>query len=820
MLKRDPKCERCPLHKSASYVCLLGEGKTPCEIMIVGEAPGVNEEKEGRPFVGKAGQKLRKALERYDFLPEDFYITNACLCRPPGNRTPKKKEIEACSYWMDKQLKEVYPRYVLLLGNPAIQSVLGVTGITKHRGRPIEQDGVIYLPTWHPSGVIRVPSRETSFDADLRLFDEIVESGGIPETEGVSAVVVDTWKKVDTMLSDLRGGVSFDIETSCLYPWDKDARINAIGFGTSSTQWIVPIGHEGSKWSVEDIDKIIEKLDKALLDCCLIAHNGKFDSLWMRVFYGVQWEIDFDTMLAHYLLDENSGHRLKYLSQVYLGAMEYDIDATTALWEELVEYLAKDLLYTRKLRYIFGKMLYRKGDIKEVFAKIVMPCVGLFIDAEYHGVCIDTSKMDEVEEDLTKQIVKLKRRLDKHGKDINWNSPAQIAKLLFEDAGLSVIEKTKTGAASTKESVLKRLDHPIVNDLLSYRSATKLKSTYIEGWKPYLHRNIMHPTFNLHGTVTGRLSCEHPNLTNVPRDSKLRSLITAPRGWVFAEGDLSQIELRIAAELSGETHMLDIFYQGKDIHWTTAIREIARAAGKKDLVLDTAYKYRGKRLSYDQAIICLLDMGAAEAIKINKEWKEARFRAKAINFGFLYGMWFKKFRTYAEDEYGIKLTEAQAREAREAYFELYPGLLDWHERQKLYARRHGYVITLSGRRRRLPQAQALYDGPDRREAERQAINSPVQGFANEINFMAALQIKAGDLYQQDRLRIVGTVHDSIHFWIRRKWVEQAVPMITEVMKHPALLDKMDIRLRVPVEVEVKLGPWGSGKELEQWITSQ
>jgi DNA polymerase-1 len=668
-------------------------------------------------------------------------------------------------------------------------------------------------------------------ETDIQSFREIVKNGGAPKEKKLEYTIVENESEIIDMLDDLKGCVSFDIETTCLYPWDEDAKVRAIGFGTKRHQWCIYT----DDWSKGQLKRIIRKIDKRLRNCVIAAQNGKFDSLWMRVHFDVRWNIDFDTMLAHYMLDENSRHGLKYLATAYLGAPDYDIKAQTAEREPLCKYLALDLLYTRKLRFIFGKMLNKEPIVKEVYEKILMPCARLFVGTEYNGVFINTDKMDDAEVYLRGELAQAKEKLDEYATEnpipskvgeMNWGSPQQVAYLLFEEFGLDVVERTKKGAASTSESVLKRIDHPLVESLLRYRGAKQQLSFFIEGWKPYLVDSKLHPSFKLHGTVTGRFSCENPNLQQVPRDTRIRSLITAPPGWVFVEADLSQIEMRIAAELSGCKNLLDAFYTGVDVHWKTAIREIARGAGKAELVMDTAAKYLepGKpagpldvkrNLTYSDGIDLLMEMGHGKAISINKDWKEVRKKAKAINFGFLFGMWYKKFMIYARDNYGIKVSEAEAKAAYDAYFDLYPELKDWHKRQQNYARRNGYVMSLSGRKRRLPLAMSDIE-KEYKPAMRQGINSPVQSFANELNLMAAIEIR--DEFDWDELRIVGTVHDSTLMWIRKNRIRSIVPRILEIMSHPKLLDEMDIKIRVPLEADVAIGPWGEGVSLKQWLS--
>lgn len=832
-LTRDPNCTNCRLHETTDRVCVLGHGYKKADVMIVGEAPGAMEEKTGKPFMGKAGRLLRAILQDNGFDDENTFICNAVSCRPPDNRTPRKPEIRACKEWLDYQMKVVKPKYVLLLGNVPCESVLGKKGITKLRGKPIEQDGVIYLPTYHPAFALRDPRNEPAIRADVALLREIADKGGLPEEEGLNPIQVLDRTTFRKMLRALKGTVSFDIETSCLYPWRygvggkgkpsdkyKDPVITAIGFGTRKAQWTIPINHyEVQPFTKHKIKSMIQQITEKLEDCYVVAHNGKFDSLWMKVHYGVHWKIDFDTMLAHYLLDENSRHGLKYLSQIYFGAVDYDLDPTRAPWEPMAKYHCLDLLYTRKLRFIFEKMLQKEGSVKEVFENILMPCSDWFLNAEYHGVYIDQGKMDIAEEYLLGELAEAQKELDKWGPGVNWRSPKQIGELFFDKLGLDIIETTGTGKPSTNESVLMRLDHPAAKALLRFRGAAQQHSFFIEGWKPFLVDGRLHPSFKLHGAVTGRPSCEHPNLQQVPRDPRIRSLITAPTGWVLVEADLSQAEMRIAAEYSGDETLLHTFQTGIDVHWKTATREIGRSGAVPELVLSTAKKISGKKkLTYSDAIDIITKAGHKTCIAIDKKWKDHRKKAKAINFGYLFGMWWRKFMIYARDNYGVEVTEDEAKASRVAFFELYPGLGTWHTKQQTFAKRHGYVTTLSGRKRRLPavftQSPSSFDY---KEALRQAINSPVQGFASDWNLMCALQL--ANEFGPDMVNGCGTIHDAVIFECKQEYVEEVVSRYIEIMKHPQLLDELQIRVRVPMEGEAAIGPWSQGVSLEEYLAA-
>jgi DNA polymerase I-like protein with 3'-5' exonuclease and polymerase domains len=285
--------------------------------------------------------------------------------------------------------------------------------------------------------------------------------------------------------------------------------------------------------------------------------------------------------------------------------------------------------------------------------------------------------------------------------------------------------------------------------------------------------------------------------------------------------DLSQIELRIAAELANEYNLLRVFNEGGDPHWQTAIREIERGAGYKKEVMKTARLHAEKHKkdwvpeSYSDAIEYLLEIGGEAAADLLDVWKELRKKAKAINFGYLYGMWWKKFKIYARDNYGVDVTDDEAEASREAFFELYPGFPEWHNKQRRFAQVNGYVRSLSGRKRRLPAAMGGRDTPERREAQRQAINSPVQSFANELNLMAALQMRSE--FRRAWFGLVGTVHDAVLIEVRDDKVPFVYKRGLEIMSQPELLTDFDINLSVPIEADAKIGPWSKGKSLTKWL---
>jgi uracil-DNA glycosylase family 4 len=821
---RNSNCTMCKLHKTAEFVCLIGQGPTPCDIMIVGEAPGRREDDSGKAFVGRSGKYLESCLNEVGIDREDVFITNAVHCRPPSNRTPTGAEIRTCKYYLDQEIKLVKPRFVLTLGNTPLQSFTGGGGIRKLRGKPIEQNGTIILPTFHPASIGYNPENEHYFKRDLRKFKELIDFGGVPYERSINPIVVNSWPKVHEMLDDLSGTVSCDTETSGLYCWSPGAYIVSFGFGTARNQWIIPVKADAWKcpWSHKELVNIIDLIDEKLQDCILVGHNWKFDRAWLRKYFNVNWRCEFDTMLAHYAIDENKRHSLDEISKHEFGAPDWDVSlelkqGLKGKFDDHVLYLAQDLYYTRALKSKLQKQLDKDPDVKRVFQKIIMPTADMMFDAEWRGVPINVKKMDDAEKYLKEELRKAEKELIEYGQ-INWGSPKQIGELLYGELGIKCPQKTPKGKPSTSESTLNQIDHPCVGALFRYRGAKQQLSFFIEGWKPYLINNRLHPSFKVHGTVTGRLSCENPNLMQVPRDPRIRALIDPQvdeSGYELIEADLSQIELRIAADVANERNLKRAFSKGTDAHWLTLMNELRRGNAQTKLVMDTAEKITGQKLKFGESIEALLKAGPEPAQEMHVEWKELRKKAKAVNFGYLFGMWWKKFKIYARDNYGVNVTDEEAQESRKAFFDLYPDFPEWHKQQQRFAHEYGYVKSLSGRKRRLPDAMHWDDTPARAEAQRQAINSPVQSFANELNLMSAIQLTKE--FRPPILYLIGTVHDAVLLEVRKEYVPVVYERILQIMQHPDMLDDFGIKLSVPIEAEAKVGPWSLGTKLEKWM---
>jgi DNA polymerase-1 len=780
---------------------------------------------------------------------------------------PKKKELDICRKWLKHRIDGVNPNFILLVGALPLQVLLGLSGVKKLRGKPITQGNVIILPTISPSAMFHDPSQRPIIEKDLKEFRDIVDFGGIPYERGVNLTIIDSWPKFRAMLKELHGIIAYDLETSGLYPWglrpliqmpngtttldDREKTwITSIILGCSGKQYVIPLNHSrmslGDKgWYVPKIptqcqyavDKkaaykfmgreaqrnenaqadLWDELIPVLEDCEVVGHNMKFDVIWTWVKTGRRLHISFDTMLAHYNLNENSLHDLEHLASFYFGAKNYDIPLHEkhgfGPLDRHCQYGASDGYYTRKLRLRLMKDLKNESSSKRIFDHITLPAANLFCEIEYNGVYINEAKMDIAEKYLREEIAKAEVLWNKWGRGVNMASPKQVGNLLYGKLRIKCPQLTPKGGKSTSESTLNQIDHPCVAALLKFRGAKQQLSFFIEGWKPYLINSRLHPSFKLHGTVTGRPSCENPNLQQVPRDPRIRSLICTPPGRELIEADLSQIELRVAAWLAEERNMTKVFRDGLDAHWMTCLNELSRAGAKADLILKTAKAISNdSKVRYAEAIQILLKAGPDVAAAIDKEWKEFRKKAKAVNFGYLYGMWWKKFKMYARDNYGVEVTDEEAQDSRISFFETYPDFPKWHDKQKRFARMNGFVKNPLGRKRRLPAAMSKEDTPQRREAERQAINSPVQSFASDLNLLVAIQLRKE--MPGKEIKINGTIHDAILVDVDEKHTKRVAKRILEIMTGPDLLKELDIEIPIPILGEAKVGPWSEGRDVK------
>lgn len=562
-------------------------------------------------------------------------------------------------------------------------------------------------------------------------------------------------------------GLAWDLETSGLDPRARNARILCASVTTWDTN-----GIRGT-WTITG-EAIPEFLRTTPWPAVVAAHNGKYDQLWAYEQYGIVPPVTWDTMLAEHLVDSEGPKGLKTLGAKYLRVPDWSIDlADPAAVPEgiLADYAAMDTAVT-------AEICRRQQPNRRLLQDLLMPASSALLKAEIEGVGLDLEGARELRENLRQQTQDLTERISVHGPA---DTPRQAARLLHDTLGLPVLERTATGRPRVAGAVLRRLSHPVADMIADRAKIQKGISAFLTPWIDSVDTQDprLYTTFRLAGTATGRLSsggargASGINLQQIPRDPRYKCLIRARPGYTLAELDYSQIELRVAAHLSKDPQMLAIYRTGGDIHTTTA-----RAITGRSLVS-----------------------------------RSDRTKAKAINFGFLYGMGAPSFQDYARDGYGVHLTEDEATEYRERFFQLYAGLPEWHRRTKEEAARNGYIKTLFGRVRFLDGAK-YWSGSQRAAALRQAVNTSVQSVASDMTILALVLI--------DRLivnsgkynaKIIATVHDSVLLEVGTDRAEEAARKAKYIMEHLPL-KHFGVRMDVPIEAGLAMGDrWGNMEEL-------
>lgn len=634
---------------------------------------------------------------------------------------------------------------------------------------------------------------------------------------------------------DLNKPVCLDIETTGLHRFTDDITSLQLGYTNIITGKYERKFFDWAKTGMKFLLKLLTYLKKAKL----VTHNGKFDLLFIYVKTGIELNLWVDTLvLAHVCGEVELG--LKPLVKKYFN-VDYDI-ATEAkkgkITDAFISYGLDDVLYPVKLMKIFKKKL-NMYDLVKVY-KHEMRAYRAYYEVEKNGVPISPRRGD-IAKKLIEEYMPIYERLITVA-DINWNSTAQVSSVLFGKknkpiykekgeklpntyevieylftgeqivrgefytrkeatqfkeeylaennylygidvklkhnfkpvvigygVGLKVIEKTAKGVPSVSSDVLMNyVGNPVVDDLLEYRRLTKLE-TFIKSWEKIQVDDKIYPSFNITAR-TGRTTCSNPNLQQIPQDKNVRNLIEARPGWKIIEQDFSQIELRVASMFSGDANMQHAYQSGSDLHSKTT----------ELLFGDTSH------LS-------------------PQEQKRKRTEAKSMNFGFLYGMSAKTFVDYAKG-YGLNITEEQSESFRNNFFEAYPRLLPWHEECKQYARKNGHTWSPIGRKRFLPDINSS-NWSDRGQAERQSINSGVQGFASDMCISALSDIVFSDIIDHERCKVLGSVHDAILFEVKDDYVDEVVPMIKEMMEHPSIIEGIDIPIPIIADVEVAQA-WG------------
>ncbi len=567
--------------------------------------------------------------------------------------------------------------------------------------------------------------------------------------------------------------ISFDIETTSIDA--NEADLVGLSFSFKAAEgYYVPCPDDE-----EQVVRLLKEFEPLFSDPAKIwiGQNIKYDLLVLK-WYGVEFKGSlFDTMLAHYVIESEGRRNMDLLSAQYLGYVPISIEELIGKKgknqgnmreveiEKAKEYAVEDADITLQLKQVFTPVLKDK-EVDKVFEQVESPLIKVLLDMEYEGVNVDVEFLNLYSKDLESEAKRCEESVyEQAGIKFNLASPKQLGEVLFEKMQLGEkIKKTKGGQYSTGEDVLLKLakDNPIVENILNFRELTKLKSTYVDALPQLINKKScrVHTCYGQAIAVTGRLSSNNPNLQNIPvRTERGREIRKAfiPRNsdHLIISADYSQIELRIVAAMSGDPAMSDAFRQEKDIHTATA----------------------------------------AKVFNVEEEdvTKEMRYKAKSVNFGIIYG----------QGAFGLSqnldISRTEAKEIIDNYKKQFSHIEKFMEEMKQFCKVNGYVQTLMGRKRWLKDINSS-NFTVRGYAERNAINSPIQGTAADMIKLAMIHIHKEFQKHKFKSKMIMQVHDELVFDAHKSEVEIIKPIIIEGMKNALPLPN-----NVPVEAEIGVG---------------
>jgi len=619
--------------------------------------------------------------------------------------------------------------------------------------------------------------RELEFMSLLPKLPEIESQVETKPPQGAYHTITTT-PALDELLDRLSAvkSFAFDLETTGLDA--MSAQLVGISLSPAPGEaYYIPVGHVG--WGqVEQLplEQVIDRLKPPLEDASIakLAHNGNYD-MTVLAEYGVTVnKLTFDTMVAAYLLGEKS-LSLKALAfnkldiemtpiTDLIGSGTKQISMSQVEVARAADYACADADMTGQLKDLLAAELQRQG-LWQLFSEVEMPLVPVLVRMERNGIALDIELLRQMSHHLGEQLIKIETDIyNSVGHQFNINSPQQLSSVLFEELKLPPARKTK-GGYSTGASILEELRgvHPIIELILDYRQLAKIKSTYIDALPSLINHKTgrVHTSFNQTRTATGRLSSSDPNLQNIPVRGELgkqvRQAFIAPPGSSLVAGDYSQIDLRALAHLSRDPNLLDAFHRDEDIHAATAAR-----------------------------------LFGVDASQVTPDMRRV---AKTVNFGVIYGM----------SDYGLEqATELSREEAAEfiaSYFEKYPGIKQYLESTKEQVRQAGYVQTLLGRRRFIPEIDSS-NRQVREAAERMAINMPVQGTSADIIKVAMINLDREIDRRQLKSKMILQVHDELILEVPEDELEEMRQLVPKIMSTA-------LELSVPLKVDIKVGNnWG------------
>lgn len=812
-----------------------GSGSAPNDLVLVGEALGENEEQQGLPFVGRAGDILNSVLKEVGLLRSALFITNSVRCRPltamGRNRKPTSHEIDACRGYLVDELRAVQPRVIVALGDVAATTLMGrrLGGVLENRGKITWSDefNAFIVPTVHPAYVIRRYSERHWLVEDIKTAKRLLDEG----LQAPPEVTIDVVRDLDrayAMADDLCSADRF------AYDWETNGvhLTKSEGFCVSFSArrghaYVVPRYLSG--WARAWDDDLLSELDEILRrvflsDTAKSGHHVSFDNNITKTTLGV-WprNVTFCTMIAHHCLNNHLGeraHGLKVMTALYtpLGRYDDDLDqwlidnGYTArgrpdmgqLWrapDDLVHrYNGMDAIATLWCEDVLTPRL-KEEKLWDLFTRERMPLVREHQEIDRRGIRIDTPYLDTLSDQLGVTLRELEESIsDVAARKINPASHPQVRALLFGDLEMPILGRTEAGEASTKEEVLLQLRdvHPVVPLILRHRAYAKIKGTYVDGTGKSGEKKALRAVVDddgyartdtrLHGTETFRFVTRRPFAVHTwPKDQKgmpsVRRLIVPDPGHVFVMADYVQQEFVIQSIAAGQWDMVEaLLDRGEDAHERVALD--MGGVAKADYLDEQhgVFERDGHRWKSEDAY---------------NEYKKHRSRFKAINFMIMYRGGPRKLariglgctrdpRTGAPckiEDSMVCNCEAQAAVFIQEYYERYECIKWWQYEIIKELRVSGVVRGLFGAYRRLPGISDS-DMFVQLEAERQACNFPIQNGGAHVMIRALLRTQERFRREKFPGRVVVTIHDQLITQVPEYLVEDGTYILRVCMEAP------------------------------------
>lgn len=794
---RNKSCTDCPLHEGAHHVCMWGKGPKNAKVMVIGEAPGKNEDLKGAPFVGKAGHVLNLLLSDAGVNRDELYITNAVRCRPPMNQTPTRKELLTCRKYLIEEIKEVNPEYIFCLGKSAISS------LTRNFRIPLTQarvgkwriNGSHVRATYHPAAILRTPYLYKVASEDFGRFFH----GEEPAQKTAQRYAIVPYTQMEDTLRRYasEGRAALDIETNQLSPFEVAPKIWTLALSNEKGSGHVFVIYHREKPNPDPQStlKLIEKYIVGNPEFKVIGHNVKFDLLWLKSFgLNIRCKM-FDTMVAYHLLDENYPNKsLKHLARLFTDMGDY----AKAIKEkqrnkkeypdmhfpllEMAEYNGRDADATYRLYVNFHKRLEEENLLKVM--SFNMEILRTLIVMEHNGIKVDQDILHELTQEYEGKRKELEAKIRRDLPDLNLDSNQQLAVALYKTLRYPIYKRTPKGSPSVDTEALQLLAKQncrVAGLLVERRKVMKLLNTYIHGKAAKIQEDgLIHTTFHLSsnreggergdkgGTVTGRLGSD---MQQIPKVGGIkRMFVSRFEDGLICQADYSQIELRVLAHVSQDKTMVALFQDpNADVH-----RAVAAKVFRKP---------------------------ESEVTPLE------RSKCKAISFGVVYGIG----PAHLAEEIGSSVVYAK-RFLRE-WYDQFPQTESYLRNEERNIQKVGITTTLFGRRRRLiGGTKATAVG---REVLRQGVNSPIQGSAVELTLfsMCLLQRKIESMKLKSLILL--NVHDSVVCDVPQNEKAQISKLIREIFENPPLKKYFNFELKVPLKIDIKFGrTWGETEAYE------